>query len=172
MPDFDLVLSKEKIAESIKIIADTISADYKENPPVLIGALKGSFIFLSDLARAISIPVQIGFVGVSSYGSGTTSSGTIKVTKELDTDISGKPVIIVEDIVDSGLTLEFIVKYLNDYNPESIKVCTFINKTERRKVDVNVDYICNTIAEGFLIGYGLDYDEEYRNLPALYHLKL
>ena len=166
------ILSKSDIERKVTSIGKIISEEYKDSNLVLIGALKGSFMFLADLARSISVPTQIGFVGVSSYGSGTESSGTIKVTKELDLDITGKAVLIVEDIVDTGLTLQFIVEYLQSYNPESIKICSLIDKNERRKVDVDVDYACHKISEGFLVGYGMDYSEDYRNLAAIYHLKL
>ncbi len=172
MPELIEVLSKSEIERKVFSIAQTISEEYKESNLVLIGALKGSFIFLADLARSISIPTQIGFVGVSSYGSETKSSGVIKVTKELDLNITGKEVLIVEDIVDTGLTLKFIIEYLQSYNPGTIKVCSLIDKSERRKVDVDVDYACHKIPEGFLVGYGMDYAEDYRNLPAIYHLKL
>ncbi len=172
MPDLIEVLSKSEIERKVFSIAQTISKEYNESNLVLIGALKGSFMFLADLARSISIPTQIGFVGVSSYGSETKSSGVIKVTKELDLNITGKEVLIVEDIVDTGLTLQFIIKYLQSFNPGTIKVCSLIDKSERRKVDVDVDYACHKVPEGFLVGYGMDYAEDYRNLPAIYHLKL
>ena len=171
MPELIEVLSAADIKTKVSDIAKIISSDYKNSTLVLIGALKGSFIFLADLARALSIPTQIGFIGVSSYGESTQTSGKINVTKELDVSVEGKDVLIVEDIVDTGLTLEFIVNYLNSYNPTSVKVCTLINKTERRMVDVTVDYLCHLIPEGFLVGYGLDHAENYRYLSAIYHLK-
>ncbi len=172
MPELIEVLSKFEIERKVFSVAQTISEEYKESDLVLIGALKGSFMFLADLARSISIPTQIGFVGVSSYGSETESSGVVKVTKKLDLKITGKEVLIVEDIVDTGLTLQFIIKYLQSFKPGTIKVCSLIDKIERRKVDVDVDYACHKIPEGFLVGYGMDYAEDYRNLPAIYHLKL
>ena len=166
------ILSSTDIEEKIKNLAVTISNDYKKGGVVLVGALKGAFIFLADLARQLTITVQIGFIGVSSYGTGTDSSGTVAVTKELDIDIEGKDVIIVEDIVDTGLTLQFIVRYLQTFNPGTIRICSLIDKRERRKVDVEVDYSCHEVSEGFLVGYGLDHAENYRNLPAIYHLKI
>lgn len=168
MPELIEVLSKSETERKVLSVAST----YKDSNLVLIGALKGSFLFLSDLTRALSIPSRIGFVGVSSYGSGTEPSGVINVTQELDLDIRGKDVIIVEDIVDTGLTLQFIIEYLQSFNPGTIKICSLIDKSERRKVDVDVDYACHKIPEGFLVGYGMDYAEDYGNLPAIYHLKL
>lgn len=172
MSDLIEVLSCADIEKSVSGIALTISNNYKNKNLALVGVLKGAFIFLADLARCLTIPSQIGFVGFSSYGTGTESSGYIKITKELDIDIEGKDVILVEDIVDTGLTLQFIVGYLQSFNPETIKICSLIDKRERRKVDVVVDYACHTVSEGFLVGYGLDHAENYRNLPAIYHLKL
>lgn len=172
MPDLLDVLSCPDIEKKVSDVALAISRDYSKGSPVLVGVLKGAFIFLADLARRLTIPARIGFVGVSSYGNGTESSGRINVTHELDIDIEGKDVIIVEDIVDTGLTLTFIVNYLQSFNPGTIKICSLIDKRERRKVDVVVDYACHEVSEGFLVGYGLDHAENYRNLPAIYHLKL
>jgi hypoxanthine phosphoribosyltransferase len=166
------ILSSTEIENKVSDVALRISEDYRDGDLVLVGALKGAFIFLADLARRLTIPTQIGFVGVSSYGDATQSSGKIKITNELDTSIEGKDVIIVEDIVDTGLTLQFIVTYLQSFKPRTIKICSLIDKSERRKVDVEVDYACFEIPEGFLVGYGLDHAEYYRNLPAIYHLKL
>lgn len=166
------ILSSTDIEKKVTSLALTISNDYRNGDVVLVGALKGAFIFLADLARRLTIPAQIGFIGVSSYGAGTASSGNVTVTKELDADIEGKDVIVVEDIVDTGLTLQFIVRYLQTFNPGTIKICSMIDKRERRKVDVVVDYACHEVSEGFLVGYGLDHAENYRNLPAIYHLKI
>jgi hypoxanthine phosphoribosyltransferase len=172
MSEMTEVLSKADIEKRIIEVAAKISEDYQKGNLVLVGALKGVFIFLADLARQLDIPAQIGFIGVSSYGSGTQSSGKIKVTKELDVSVEGKDVLIVEDIVDTGLTLHFIIEYLKSYNPRTVKVCSLIDKRERRKIDVVVDYVCHEVSQGFLVGYGLDHAEDYRNLPAIYHLKL
>lgn len=172
MPELTEVLSADEIKNKIADIAKIIAADYKDSNLVLVGALKGSFIFMADLARALPINSQIGFVGVSSYGSGTETSGSVKLTKELDIDVKDKDVIVVEDIVDSGLTLKYIIEYLEGFGPRSVRVCSLIDKSERRLVDVEVDYACHRIPKGFLVGYGLDHAEDYRNLPAIYHLKL
>jgi hypoxanthine phosphoribosyltransferase len=152
-------------------VARKISDDYKNREVILVCVLKGAFLFLADLARQISIPVKIDFIAVSSYGSGTTTSGKISLTKELSINIKGKNVIIVEDIVDTGLTLSHLVDYLHGFGPESVKVCTMIDKHERRETDISVDYFCHSTSDGFLVGYGLDYDERYRDLPEIYHLK-
>lgn len=172
MPEFIEVLSKEEIESGVKKVAARISEDYRDCELVLVGALKGSFIFMADLARALSIQAKIDFIGVSSYGSGATTTGNIKVTKELGMDIKDKDVLIVEDIVDTGLTLEYIIEYLNGFGPRSVRVCTLLDKKERRETNICVDYACHMIPEGFLVGYGLDYAEEYRNMSAIYHLKL
>jgi hypoxanthine phosphoribosyltransferase len=172
MPELTEILSSKDIERKISGMASKISGDYRQGNLVLVGALKGAFMFVADLARSLEIPSQIGFVGVSSYGAGTESSGKITVTKKLDVDIKGKDVLIVEDIVDTGRTLQFIVSYLKSFNPKSIKACSLIDKKERREVDIVVDYACHEVSDGFLVGYGLDHDENYRNLPAIYHLKL
>jgi hypoxanthine phosphoribosyltransferase len=166
------VLSKEDIARSITEVAETISHDYRDGNLALVGALKGAFIFMADLAREISVPVQIGFIGVSSYGKSAESSGTAKVTKELDLDVTDMDVLVVEDIVDTGFTLGFIMDYLKSKGARSVKVCALLDKKERRAMEVQVDYSCHVIPEGFLVGYGLDYAENYRNLPGIYHLKM
>ena len=166
------VLTKEQIEEKIIETAGRISEDYKGSDLVLIGVLKGSFMFLSDLAKQISIPVKIDFIGASSYGSDTKSSGTVKITKEVSMDIKDKDILIVEDIVDSGITLAYLVEHFKSYGAKSVKVCTLLNKHERRETNIKIDYFCHEINEGFLVGYGLDYNEEYRNLPEIYHLKL
>lgn len=172
MPELIPVLKKSEID---KIVADTarrISADYKNSELVLVGILKGAFIFLSDLARQLSIPVKIDFIRASSYGGETSSSGKIRLTKELETDIRDRDVLLVEDIVDTGLTLTCLIEYLKSFGPKSVKVCAFLDKRERREKEVTVDYICKVVEEGFLVGYGLDYAEDYRSLPEIYHLKL
>jgi len=172
MPELTPVLKKAEIEELTTAVARQISSDYKGRPLVVVGVLKGAFIFLADLVRRITIPVQVDFVRAASYGSGATSSGKIELTKEIDIDIAGKDVLVVEDIVDSGLTLTYLIDYLKKFKPETVRVCTLLDKYERRQSKVKVDYACHTIDKGFLVGYGLDYDEAYRELPAIYHLKL
>jgi len=171
MPEFIPVLTKDEIARLVRDLAGKISREYKGRDLVLIGVLNGAFVFLSDLIRELSIPVTIDFVRVSSYGSGTTSSGTITLSKDIDVDVKGKDVLLVEDIVDTGLTLAYLIDYMRSFGPNSVKVCTLLDKHERREQHVSVDYACWKIDEGFLVGYGLDYDEKYRELPGIYHLK-
>jgi hypoxanthine phosphoribosyltransferase len=172
MSEFIPVLTKKEIDAQVSHIAQVISADYKDRELILIGILKGAFIFLSDLIRQLSIPVKVDFMCVSSYGDHTTSSGRIKLIKDVDIDIKNKDVLIVEDIVDTGITLSYLVGYLQSSGASSVRICTLIDKRERRETDVRVDYACHTVEKGFLVGYGLDYAEFYRNLPEVYHLKL
>ena len=165
------MISQEEIAQKVKETGGRISRDYENKDLILIGILKGSFIFLADLTRVISIDHQVDLVGVSSY-SGTSTTGIIKFTKEPDLDLKDKDILIVEDIVDTGRTLSALLKFFKTYQPRSIKVCALINKEERRDVDIAVDYSCFDLEEGFIVGYGLDYDQKYRNLPAIFDLKL
>lgn len=151
-------------------IARKISEDYKDKQLVLIGVLKGAFIFLGDLARQLTIPVEIDFIQFSSYGKKDTSSGDILLQKDITTEIRGKDVLVVEDIIDTGRTMARLITHLETMGPTSVRVCVFIEKYERREVDVKADYACHSVEGGFLVGYGLDYAEKYRNLPELYHL--
>ena len=172
MSEFIPVLAKEEIAARVAEVAQAISNDYRDRDLILIGILKGAFIFLADLIRHLSIPVQVDFMCASSYGSATSSSGRIKLIKDIELDIKNKDVIIVEDIVDTGVTLSYLVQHLQSLGAASVRICALINKLERRKMEVDVDYICHAVEKGFLVGYGLDYAEFYRNLPEVYHLKL
>lgn len=166
------VLTEEEIAEKIDWVAKRISADYQGEALVVIAILKGAFIFCADLVRKLTLEtVMVDFLRAASYGSGTTSSQEVKLIKDIDIDIKGKHVLIVEDIVDTGLTLSFLVEHMQLRKPKSVRICAMIDKKERRKTDIRVDYACHAVSEGFLIGYGLDYAEEYRNLPGIYHLK-
>jgi hypoxanthine phosphoribosyltransferase len=171
-PKMILVLSRAEIKEKVKALADRISHDYSDKEVVVIGILKGAFIFLADLVRELALPVQIGFVRLESYGSSTSSSGHIRITEELELDIQGRHVLVVEDIVDSGLTIAYLLDYLKQFHPESVKVCTLIDKVERREAYVQIDYAGHVVDQGFLVGYGLDFDERYRGLPEIYRLKL
>jgi len=172
MSEFIPVLTREEIEVQVRRIAQVISADYKDRELILIGILKGAFIFLSDLIRQLSIPVKVDFMSASSYGGRTASSGQIKLTKDVEIEIENKDVLIVEDIVDTGLTLSYLVDYLKKSGAASVRICALIDKRERRETKVVVDYACHTVDKGFLVGYGLDYAEFYRNLPEVYHLKL
>jgi len=171
MPELIPALGRHEINNLVAQVARKISFDYQDQELILIGILKGAFIFLSDLVRHLSIPVKVDFVGAASYGSKTSSSGTIHLTKKVDIDLANKNVLVIEDIVDTGLTLAYIVNYLKTSNPKTIKVCAFIDKQERRSETINIDYACHVASEGFLVGYGLDYNENYRELPEIYHLK-
>jgi hypoxanthine phosphoribosyltransferase len=166
------VLTKNDIDTLVVAMARRISSDYQDHDLVLIGVLKGAFVFISDLVRHLSIPVKIDFIRVLSYGSGVSPSRNIQLTKDIEIDISHKDVLIIEDIVDTGLTLKYLIDYLKTYHPKTVRVCTLIDKHERREVDVEIDYICHSVSEGFLVGYGLDYDEGYRYLPGVYHFQL
>ena len=152
-------------------MGEQISKDYVGKDLLLVGILKGAVVFLSDLMRKISIPLHLDFMAVSSYGQATESSGAVMILKDLETNISEKHVLIVEDIVDTGLTLKYIVENLKSRNPLSLKVCTLLDKPERRLVDVQVDYKGFSIPDAFVVGYGLDYGEQYRHLPHISVLK-
>lgn len=165
-------MTKEDIDKKVSTLARRISADYENRDLVIIGVLKGSFIFLSDLVRRLTIPVQIDFVGASSYGSGVSSSGSIRLTKEIGVDVKSKDVLLVDDIIDTGLTLAYLVDHIKSFGPKSVRICIFLDKKERRKTALMIDYTCQVVESGFLVGYGLDYAENYRNLPEIYQLKL
>ncbi len=172
MPELIPVIKKDEIDSKLAEVARRISNDYKDSELVLVGILKGAFVFMSDLMRRLTIPVQVDFISASSYGSGTSTTGNIKLTKELSLDIHSKDVLIVEDIIDTGLTLAYLIEYLKSFGPKSIRICAMLDKRERRRADIKIDYSCHVVEDGFLVGYGLDYAENYRNLPEIYHLKL
>lgn len=165
-----LLISREDIARRVKELADQISQDYYNQDLVLVGILKGAFIFMADLSRALDMPVEIDFVRLMSYGDGTTSSGEVRITKDVELPIQGRHVIVVEDIVDIGYTLYFLRQHLAAQDPLSLKICCLIDKKERRAVDVPLDYVGFTVAKGFLVGYGLDCAEKFRTLPEVYEL--
>ena len=160
-----VLLSEEEVDKRIKEIGEQISKDYKGKSVHLICVLRGGSFFMCELAKRITVPVSIDFMSVSSYGAGTVSSGNIKIIKDLDDSIAGKDVIVVEDIIDSGRTLRHLLELLKSRNPESLKLCTLLDKPDRRVVEVDVDYTCFQVPDLFVVGYGLDYDQKYRNLP-------
>lgn len=164
-------LNRDEIHDLVAELAERISADYQDDAPVLVGVLKGSFVFLSDLIRQLTIQTEIDFVGASSYGDGLESSETLRLTKPLQIDIRNKDAIIIEDIIDTGLTLVYLLDYLKTFNPRDLKICALLDKRGRRQTDVRIDYTGKVVDEGFLVGYGLDYAERYRHLPELYCLK-
>jgi len=170
MPQFIPLISKSEISKQVEKIAKKISEDYKTKDLVLVGVLKGAFIFLSDLTRHITIDHVIDFIGASSY-EGTSSTGQIVFTKQPDLELENRDLLLVEDIVDTGNTLLKIIEFLKLLNPRSINICSLIDKHERREVQINVEYSCFSLDKGFIVGYGLDYNERYRNLPAIYDLK-
>lgn len=170
--DISAVLFDEyRIQNRLREIGSQISADYAGKTPILIGILKGAFIFLADLMRSISIHTELDFLAVSSYGQSTTSSGAVKIRKDIDINIEGRDVIVVEDIVDSGLSLQYIKDYLWKHKPASLRVCVLLDKPEAHKLEVNFDYVCFEVGNEFVVGYGLDYGERYRNLPYIGILK-
>jgi hypoxanthine phosphoribosyltransferase len=166
-----VVVSVEQITERITQLAKEIDGDYADREPLLVGVLKGAAMFMSDLARALDRPSTMEFMAVSSYGSGTQSSGVVRILKDLDRDISHEHVLIVEDIIDSGLTLSWLLKNLKSRNPASIAIVTLLRKPEAVKVDVDVKYVGFDIPPEFVVGYGLDYNERYRDLPYIGRLK-
>ena len=172
MPELVPILSAAEIRRLVLKLSRQISSDYEGRDLVLIGVLKGSFIFMADLARELSIPVKMDFVQASSYGDGTESSGSIRLLKGIDLDIRGKDVLLVEDIVDTGRTIRWILDHLRSFEPLSVGVCALIDKRSRREVDVPIAYAGYAAENKFLVGYGLDYAEQYRQLPGIYHLNL
>ena len=165
-------LSEEKVAARIAEMGAEISKVYGDEPVCLICILKGSVFFTVELAKRITSPVELEFMCVSSYGSGTTSSGVVKITKDLDVSIEGKHVLLVEDIIDSGRTLSYLLENLKTRNPKSLRLCTLLDKPDRRVVEVAVDYVGFSIPDEFVVGYGLDYDQKYRNLPYIGYVEI
>ena len=167
-----VLLSEEDLSNIVKRLGAEITEDYKDKNLLLVSVLKGSIIFMADLMREIKIPCAIDFMAVSSYGSGTKTSGVVRIIKDLDTEnLEGIDLLIVEDILDSGVTLEYLMKFLSARNPNSIRICTLLDKPERRKANVKANYAGAQIPDAFVVGYGLDYDEKYRNLSFVGALK-
>ena len=162
---------EDQIQDAVKDVGYAISKDYEGKNLLLVGILKGCFVFMADLVRTINIPCAIDFMHVSSYGSGTESSGAVKIIKDLDLPLQNYDVLIVEDILDSGNTLNYVKDILSRRNPKSLKICTMFDKPSRRHVDIQADYVGYEIADEFIVGYGLDYDERYRNIPYVGVLK-
>ena len=167
----EVLYSQEYLAGVVKELGRRISEDYKGKNLLMVSVLKGSVVFMADLMRAITIPCNIDFMSVSSYGSGVKTSGVVKIIKDLDINLEGKDLLLVEDILDSGMTLHYILDMLNQRNPRSIRLCTLFDKPERRTVDIAADYFGAVVPDAFIVGYGLDYDEKYRNLPYVGILK-
>ena len=168
----NVLVSEEELKAKVAELGAQISRDYEGKNLVLVSILKGSVVFMADLMRAVSIPCSIDFMVVSSYGgANTTSTGLVKIVKDLDQDLSGKDLLIVEDILDTGITLSHLVPMLKLRNPASVRLCTILSKPSRRKADIEPDYLGFEVPDEFVVGYGLDYDEKYRNLPYVGVLK-
>ncbi len=171
-PDIEQVLyTEEQLRDRVREVGQQIAADYAGREPMLISVLRGSYIFMADLTRAIDLNVTVDFMAVSSYGAGTTSSGQVEIKKDLSDSIEGKELIIVEDILDSGNTLYYLMDVLRARKPASIRICALMDKPERRTKPITADYVGFTIPDAFIVGYGLDYAEKYRNLPYVGVLK-
>lgn len=167
----EVLFSEDQLDRRVREIAAQIEKDYEGKEIMLISVLRGSFVFMADLCRRIDLPCTLDFMSVSSYGSSTKSSGQVQITRDLSSDITGKHIIVVEDILDSGNTLSYLLKLLEQRNPASIRLCTLLNKPERRVKHVDVHYSGFDIPDAFVVGYGLDYAEQYRNLPYIGILK-
>jgi len=162
--------SAEQIAKRVAELGASITADYRERPLIVVPILKGSFVFAADLVRSVSLALRIEFLGVQSYGSGTTSTGAVQIIQDLAHPIEGEDLLVVEDIVDTGLTLAYILNLLKARNARSVRVCALLDKPSRRQVEVPVDYVGFVVGDAFVVGYGLDCAQKYRNLPALCEL--
>ncbi len=163
----DVLLSEEVVDNKIKELGEIISKDYAGKEVHLVCVLKGGSFFMCELAKRITVPVSLDFMSVSSYGGDTKSSGVVKIVKDLDEPLEGKDVIVIEDIIDSGRTLSYLLELLKDRKPNSLKLCTLLDKPDRRVVDVDIDYTAFQVPDKFVVGYGLDYDQKYRNLPYI-----
>jgi hypoxanthine phosphoribosyltransferase len=168
--DLRVLINKEEITTKVRQLAQKINKDYYKRVPVLIGVLKGSFVFMADLIRQLSIEIEISFVELSSYDE-TESMGEVEYLKGLDIEIEGRDVVVIEDIVDTGLTLASLFKYLKSKNPSSLKLCALTSKPSRRKKEIEIDYLGFKVPNKFIVGYGIDYKEKYRQLSEIYYIK-
>lgn len=166
-----ILVSEEKLKKRVSELGAQITADYAGKEPLFVGILKGSFIFMADLMRAVDLNTSVDFMCVSSYGNRSTTTGAVNIQKDLSQDIEGKDVIIVEDILDSGITLAYLTRYLANRNPASVRIVTLLNKTSRRMSSIEADYIGFEVPDAFVVGYGLDYAQRYRNVPYIGVLK-
>ena len=169
--ELHVLFDRHEIETAVRRLASEISKDYHNQNPLLLGVLRGSFVFMADLIRHLDFPLEVDFIGLSSYGSSTQSSGKIKVVKELETPVQERNVLVVEDIVDTGLTTAFLLQYLQRRKPASVKLCALTEKPSRREVLVNIDYLGFTVPDKFLVGYGLDANQKCRNLPDICYLE-
>ena len=166
-----ILLTEEQIRDRVAQMGAEISRDYADKDPLFVGVLKGCFVFMADLMRAVSVPCGMDFMVVSSYGSGVKTTGAVEIIKDLSQDIQGRHIVIVEDILDTGVTLHYLYRYLKNRDPASVTIATFLDKPERRRADVSARYVGFTVPDAFVVGYGLDYAEKYRNLPFVGILK-
>jgi hypoxanthine phosphoribosyltransferase len=165
----NILISEEKINEKIKVVGKQISKDYEDKNLYVLSLLRGSFIFAADLVRAIDVPTRIGFMTTSSYGHSEESSGIVKVVNNIPDNIEGLDVLVVDDIVDSGITMEFVINHIKELGAASVKSCVLLDKPERRKADIKPDYCCFEIPDVFVVGYGLNYGDFYRNIPYVFN---
>lgn len=166
-----ILFSEEDIKKRAKELGKEINSDFEGEELIILGTLKGAVMWMCDLMKEINLETKVDFISASSYGSSTSSSGFVKITKDVDMDLYGKNVLIIEDIVDTGTTLKFLKDYLADRNPKTVRICTMLDKPSRRKADVTPDYIGFEVEDLFVVGYGLDYDQKYRNLPYISYLE-
>ena len=166
-PKLGILFARDEIEATVKRLAAEIKKDYYGREPILIGVLKGSFMFMADLVRLLDFPLEVEFIRLSSYGKGRESSGEIKVVQGLRSEVKGREILVIEDIVDTGLTISFLLDYLRKKKPASLKLCALTDKPSRRQAPVAIDYLGFTVPDKFLVGYGLDWDEEFRNLPDI-----
>jgi hypoxanthine phosphoribosyltransferase len=167
-PQLKILISRDEIAKAVDRLAYEIKRDYQGKQPLLIGILKGSFVFMADLIRRLDLPLEVEFIKLSSYGSARESSGKVRVVQGLKTRIKGRDVLVVEDIVDTGITTSFLLDYLKKKSPASLKLCALTDKPSRHKVPVSIDYLGLTVPNKFIVGYGIDFDERFRNSPDIY----
>ena len=165
-----ILITQDKISQTVAKLATEIRQDYQDKQPLLIGILKGSFVFMADLVRELGLPVDIDFVRLASYGAGTETSGKVKVVQGLKTRIKGRDVIVIEDIVDTGLTVYFMMKYLRKRGPRSLRLCALADKPSRHQVPVTIDYLGFTVPNKFIVGYGIDWDEKFRHLRDICYI--
>ena len=170
-PQLKILISRDEIAEAVDRLASEIKRDYQGKQPLLIGVLKGSFVFMADLIRQLDLPLELDFIRLSNYGAARESSGKVKVVQGVKTPIKSRDVLVVEDIVDTGITISFLLDYLKKKQPASLKVCTLTDKPSRRRVPVPIDYRGFTVPYNFIVGYGLDCDQKFRNLPHIYTIE-
>jgi len=170
-PQLKILISRDEIAKAVARLASEIGRDYKGKQPLLIGILKGSFVFMADLIRRLDLPLEVEFIKLSSYGSARESSGKVRVVQGLKTRITGRDILVIEDIVDTGITTSFLLEYLRKKKPASLKLCALTDKPSRHRVPVSIDYLGFTMPDKFIVGYGIDFDEKFRYLPHIYALE-